>query len=49
MELAALSELYSRSIVVYVETAGKVEEKIFPCPAEKSFTAANELTNPVSG
>ena len=47
MELAALSQLYSRSIVVFVESESRVEEKIFPCSAESNSTTADELTNPV--
>ena len=47
MELAALSKLYSRSIVVYVEAGGKVEEKMFLCSAEEGHTTSDKLNNPV--
>ena len=47
MELAALSKLYSRSIVVYVEAGGKVEEKTFLCSAEEGRTTSDKLNNPV--
>ena len=47
VELAALSKLYSRSIVVYMESKGKVEEKMFYCSAERGCKTADELTNPI--
>ena len=47
MELAALSKLYSRSIVVYVEAGGKVEEKMFLCSAEEGRATSDKLNNPV--